>query len=38
MERIVSFEGTPLYKLGDVGSRIDEFNAERVILHRKKRG
>lgn len=37
-EREIIFEGIPLYKLGDVGGKIDEFNAHRIILPRKKRG
>ncbi len=28
----VVFEGVPLYKLGNLSSKFDEFNAERLLL------
>lgn len=36
MERLVRFEGIPLYKLGDAGGGVHEFRADRVILPRIK--
>ncbi len=36
MERVVRFEGLPLYKLGDSGGGVHEFRANRVILPRVK--
>lgn len=37
IERIISFEGIPLYKLGDIGGKVDAFHADRLIIPRKKR-
>lgn len=36
MERQIKFEGTPLYRLGDTNSGVQEFRADRVILPRNQ--
>lgn len=36
LEREITFEGTPLYRLGDVAGDITEFIADRVILRKRK--
>ena len=36
LERSITFEGTPMYRMGDLGGRVDEFHASKLILPRKR--